>query len=56
MCEMLNNAGIGCYIYNCYTNHVFYADDLCVIASSPSGHQGLLSIYAKFGLENNAAV
>jgi len=47
--NMLNSAGIGCHIHNCCTNHVFDADDLCVIAPSPSGLQSLLNICAKFG-------
>ena len=50
---MLNSAGIGCHIHNCCTNHVFYADEICVIAPSPSGLQGLLNICAKFGFEND---
>ena len=50
--NMLNSAGIGCHIHNCCINHVFYVDDICVIAPSPSGLQGLLNICAKFGLEN----
>ena len=29
--NMLNSAGIGCHIHNCCINHVFYADDICVI-------------------------
>ena len=49
--NMLNSTGIGCHIYNCCTNHVFYAGDICVIAPSPSGLQGLVNICAKFGLE-----
>ena len=49
--NMLNSAGIGCHIHNCCTNHVFYADDVCVIAPSPSGLQDLLNICAKFGFE-----
>ena len=32
---------------------MFYADDICVIAPSPSGLQGLLNICARFGLEND---
>jgi len=39
LCNMLNSTGIDCHIYNCCTNHVFYADDICVIAPSPSGLQ-----------------
>ena len=37
--NMINGAGItiGCHIHNCCNNDVFYADDLCVIAPSPSG-------------------
>ena len=51
--NMLNSAGIGCHIHNCCINHMFYADDICVIAPSPSGLQGLLNICAKFGVEND---
>ena len=49
--NMLNSGGTGCHIHNCCTNHVFYADDVCVIAPSPSGLQDLLNICAKFGFE-----
>ena len=51
--NMLNSAVIGCHIHNYCTNHVFYADDICVIAPCPSGLQGLLNICAKFGLVND---
>ena len=51
--NMLNSAGIGCHIHNYCTNHVFYADDICVIAPSPIGLQGLLNICAKLGLVND---
>ena len=51
--NMLNSAGIGCHIHTYCTNHVFYADDICVIAPSPSGLQGLLNICATFGLVND---
>ena len=30
--EMLNGSGIGCYVDNVCVNHVFYADDLCLMA------------------------
>ena len=39
-------------MYNCYSNHVYHADDFCGIAPSPSGLQGLLNICAKFGVDN----
>ena len=51
--NMLNSAGIGCHIHNCCTKHIFYADDLCVIAPSPSGLQALLNMCAKFSFEND---
>ena len=53
--NMLNSAGTGCHTHNCCTNHVLYADDICVIVpmQSYSGLQGLLNICAKFGLEND---
>ena len=50
---MLNSADIDCLIHNCCTNHIFYADDICIIAPSPSGLHGLLKICAKFGLVND---
>jgi len=53
LCNMLNSVGKGCHIHNYCTNHVFYADDICVIAPSPSGLQGLLNICAKFGFKND---
>ena len=34
---MLNSAGVGCHIHNCCTNHVYDADDLCIIAPRASG-------------------
>ena len=52
MLNMLNNTSIGCHIRNCCTNHMFYADDLCVIAPSPTGLQVLLNFCAMFGFEN----
>ena len=51
--NMLNSAGIRCHIHNCCYNHVFYAVELCVIAHSPNGLQGLLNICATFGIEND---
>ena len=44
----LNSAGIGCHIHNCCIKHMFYTDDLCVIAPSTSGLQASLNICAKF--------
>ena len=30
--KMLNDSGMGCYVDNVCVNHVFYADDLCLMA------------------------
>ena len=36
--DILNSSNIGLYINNNdITNHMFYADDLCLMSSSPSG-------------------
>ncbi len=51
--DLLNVSGIGCYVNNTCINHIFYADDLCVMAPSPSGLQLLLNICANYGIEND---
>ena len=33
--KLLTNSGIGCFIGNVCFNHVFYADDLCLMAPCP---------------------
>ena len=50
--NILTSACIGCHIHHCCTNHMFYAEDLCVIVLSPSGLQALLNICTKFDFEN----
>ena len=30
--KMLNDSGMVCYVDNVCVNHVFYADDLCLMA------------------------
>ena len=48
--EILNSCNVGTYMNNQPMNHIFYADDLCLVAPSPSGLQSLLNIccdYAK---------
>ena len=50
--NMPNKGEIGCHINNCCANHVFYTDDLCVIAPNTCGLQALLNICSKFGFEN----
>ena len=49
----LNNAKVGCHINNICINHLFYADDLCLMAPSPVGLQLLIDICANYGFEND---
>ena len=49
----LNNAKVGCHINNVCINHLFYADDLCLMAPSPVGLQLLIDICASYGFEND---
>lgn len=42
--NMLLNCSSGCFIGNKCINHVFYADDLCLMAPSPSGLQKLIDV------------
>ena len=44
--KMLNDIGIGCYVDNVHVcvNHVFYADDLCLMAQCAMVLQQLLNI------------
>ena len=49
----LNNSNLGCHINNVCVNHLFYADDLCLMAPSPVGLQHLIDICANYGYEND---
>ena len=40
--RVLSAAKTGCFIDDISVNHVFYADDLCIMAASPSDLQKLL--------------
>ena len=44
---------VGCFIDNVCFNHVFYADDLCILAPSAIALQKLLDISYSFGIEND---
>ena len=50
---ILNSSNIGLYINNNITNHLFYADDLCLMSSSPSGLQSLLNICSDYAVDND---
>ena len=51
--HQLNNSKVGCHINNVCITHLFYADDLCLMAPSPVGLQLLIDICAKYGFEND---
>lgn len=49
----LNLSQAGCCIDNVFINHLFYADDLCLLAPSPGGLQVLINICYEFGMEHD---
>ena len=49
----LTQSETGCSINNIFVNHLFYADDLCLLAPSASGLQSLLNTCTEYGLEND---
>ena len=44
---------VGLHMCNICINHIFYADDLCIMSSSPAGLRMLLNICASYALEND---
>lgn len=53
--KALNNSHIGCYLNGTSFNNLFYADDTCIIAPSPSALQKLLNICSDFA-QNNGVI
>ena len=51
--ERLNSSNIGCFINDVCTNHLYYADDLCILSPSPMGLQKLLNLCQDYGDEND---
>lgn len=49
----LNNSSTGCFLNNVCTNHLFYADDICLLAPSSSALQKLLNICFSYGIEHD---
>ncbi len=49
----LNACNVGLNMCNQAMNHIFYADDLCIMSSSPSRLQKILNICASFASEND---
>ena len=50
--QRLNSSIFGCKINTVKLNHIFYADDLCLMTSSVYGLQKLVNVCKKFAAEN----
>ena len=53
---MLNLSNTGLNMYTCMykmLNHIFYADDLCIMSASPAGLQYILNICEKYASDND---
>ena len=50
---MLNLSNTGLNMYNKMLNHIFYADDLCIMSASPAGLQSILNICEKYASDND---
>ena len=48
--NVLIRSGVGCYIDNVCGNHVFYADDLCLMAPCAIALQELLNICHSYSI------
>ena len=48
--KLLINSGIGCFIDNVCFNHVFYADDLCLMAPCAISLQELFDICHSYSI------
>jgi hypothetical protein len=49
----LSRSKIGCFINNVCMNHVFYADDMCIMAPSAIGLQNLLNICHSYSIDTD---
>lgn len=51
--DRLLNSKLGCVINNIYFNHLFYADDLCLLAPSAIALQKMINICNLYGTEHD---
>ena len=49
--SLLNTSRIGCHISDVCINHVFYADDLCLMAHCAIALQELINICCLYSIE-----
>ena len=50
LCNMLIRSGVGCYIDNVCIKHVYYTDDLCLMAPCAIALQELLNICQNYSI------
>ena len=53
LCSLLNTSRIGCHIDDVCINHVFYADDLCLMALCAIASQELINVCYQYSNEIN---
>ena len=51
--SLLRKCNVGCFIDNVCTNHLFYADDICILAPSAIGLQKLIDVCVSYGIDHN---
>ena len=51
--NVLYKLNIGCFIGSTCVNHLFYADDICLMAPSAMGLQQLINACEKYGIEHD---
>lgn len=54
--EALSQTGIGCHINNRVVNHLIYADDLCILATTISALQALVNCSATYATNHDVIV
>jgi len=51
--NLLHNLNIGCFVGFTCVNHLFYADDICLLAPSAMGLQQLINVCEQYGSEHD---
>ena len=51
--DELSNGYAGCYINDKCTNHIMYADDICLMASNGTAVQNLIDVCHNYGAAND---
>ena len=51
--RLLNNVRAGCYVGNSCINHIFFADDICLMSPSLAGLQDLIDVCSAYAKVND---